>query len=527
MKRAVCCALVAVSSHLPAQAPADTALVRQLGTEVRQIIRARPGASNPSARDENGLMTDLLVRLQIQSRDLDDALESAASLNGTLRAFQWIATEHRQSGDHAALIRTIAASRDRDELASSIARLYVTSDSLDMASQVVAVLLPSYVKRQLEAEIAVARAGHGDWSALDATSLTLFTPADRVDLLTRLGELLRRSQSPRLDSIVRLTDGALAQITDPTERDMATILIDMRLRGRSPTGMMRMVTQNDGVMIVSSPEIDTATRGPARVQALRNRAVAEARRDASFAAALNTLTDPEVVADTASLVQALLDLATVVGFTPVKVDSTFYATLARAESLADRIDSASAEQSRVRLVGLLASRDPARARAVAARIKGRFARTRASAALTRQVMTTDVQRAINEAVLLRPSTVADTILREAVRVQIKAGAFADAAQTRQRIEGPELRRFAGVDIAIGERDAGRRDDAIRALEQVLAELDPWGDYLFTSRTVLPALIGLGRTNEVFAWARSNSDLRGAYARMAVMSALLTRPASSR
>src|SRR6185295_1002404 len=115
-------------------------------------------------------------------------------------------------------------------LASSVARAYVGFDSLDLASQVVGVLLPSYVRRQLEAEIAVARAGHGDWSAIEATPLTLFSPADRVDLLTRLGELLRRSQSPRLDSIARLANDALAQITDPTERDMSSALIDMRVR---------------------------------------------------------------------------------------------------------------------------------------------------------------------------------------------------------------------------------------------------------------------------------------------------------
>src|SRR6185295_3596863 len=100
MKRvAVCCALIAGASPLPAQAPADSALFRQLGSEVRQFIRTRPGASNPSAREENGAMTDLLVRLQIQSREVGTALETATLLNGTLRAFQWIADEYRKSGD--------------------------------------------------------------------------------------------------------------------------------------------------------------------------------------------------------------------------------------------------------------------------------------------------------------------------------------------------------------------------------------------------------------------------------------------
>ena len=524
---ALWCASVVVASPLPAQSPADSTLARQLAIEVRQIIRARPGASNPSARDENGLMTDLLVRLQIQSRDLADALETATSLNGTARAFQWIADEHRRSGDHDALIRTIGASRDREELASSIARTYVTSDSLDLAARLVDVLLPSYPKRKLEAEIAVARAGHGDWTAFDSTSLMLFSPADRVDLLTRLGELLRRTQSSRFDSIAQLARDALAQVTDPTERDVASMWIDTRIRNRFPVGMVRVMTLNDGATIVMSPEIDTATSGPARVQALRNRAVTEARRDGNLVESLKTLADPAVVADTLSLVQGLLDVAAVVGNRPAPVDSAFFATLARAESLADRTDSVTAEVSRVRIVGLLARRDPARARVVAGRIKGSFARTRASAALTRQVMTTDVKRAINEAVLLRPSPVADTILREAVGVQVKAGAFTDAAQTRQRIAGTELRRIAGADIAIAQREAGRRSDAIRGLEQAMNELDPWTDYMFASRTVLPALIGLGRTSEVLGWARSKSDLRGAYARMAIMSALLTSGLTSR
>jgi hypothetical protein len=256
------------------------------------------------------------------------------------------------------------------------------------------------------------------------------------------------------------------------------------------------------------------------MQALRNRAVTEARRDGNFTAALKTLTDPVIVADTVSLVLGLLDVATVIGNTAASVDTTFFATLSRAASLAERTDSASADQARVRIVALLAPRDIARARAEAVRIRGSYSRARASAALTRQLLKTDVRRAINEAVMLRPSPVADTILREAVAVQVKAGAFAEAMQTRQRIAGAELRRLAGADIAMAERDAGRRDDAIRELELLMRELDPWTDYQFATRTVLPALIGLGRTSEVLSWARSKSDLRGAYARMAVMSALL-------
>jgi hypothetical protein len=302
-KVAVCCALIAVASPLSAQTPADSALARQLGAEVRQFIQARPNASNPSTRDENGSMADLLVRLQIQSRDLGAALETA-TLSGTMRSFQWIADEHRKSGDREALIRTISASRDREELGAWAARIYVISDSLDGASRVVAVMPPTYMRRQLEAEIAVARVGHGDWSALQAMSLMQFAPVDRVDLLSRLGEVLRKSNSPRLDSIARLADEALAHIADATEREVSSTMIDMRIRGRTPTGMVRTVSMNDGATIVTSAEIDTATKGPARVQALRNQAITEARRDRNFTAALKTLADPVVVADTISLVRA-------------------------------------------------------------------------------------------------------------------------------------------------------------------------------------------------------------------------------
>jgi hypothetical protein len=447
-------------------------------------------------------------------------LETATSLNGTPRAFQWIADEHRKSGDRAALLSTITASPDREALASTIARLYVSQDSLDLASQVITVLLPSYVRRQLDAEIAVARAGHGDWGPIEAIPLAQFAPPDRVDLLTRLGDLLRRNKAPQLDSIVALASAALAEITDPTERETASLLIDMRLRDRMPRGFVQQVTMNDRVAIITSAEIDTATRGPAYVQRVRNRAVTETRRDGNLTVALKTLTDPAVVADTLSLVQALIDIAAVIGNTAPTVDSTFFATLARAESLAERTDSSSAETARVRIVQLLARRDAARARAVVARIKGHFARTRGTAWLIRQVMTTDVQRAISEAVMLRPNPVADTLLREAIVVQVKSGAFAEAMVTRQRIEGTELRRLAAADIALAQRAAGRREDAVRALEQLLGELDPWLDYVFASRIVVPALIELGRTGEVLTWARGRNDLRGAYARMAVMSALM-------
>ena len=515
-------ALAGTAAVAPAQSPSDTALVRALAVEVRDFIRTRPGASDPFYRDQNERMTDLLVRLQAQSRDVGGAFLTATTLNGSPRAFQWIADEQRRSGDRNGLGATIAASRDRETLGASVVRWYVSADSFDQAATIARSLPLSYSRRLLEAEIAMARAGRGDWSAADTLSLDAFAPVDRVDLLAQLGDRLRQSGSPKLDSIAKLAERTVAQISDPNERQNASMLMRLRIRNEQPAGFVRMVAAGDGVLLVSSAAIDTATRGPARVQALRNRAVTGLRRDGDLDAALRVLADPVVTADTSSLASALVDLAMIASSSSTPLAPSFYQTLDRAEQLAIRVDSSFADQTRIGIVTALARRDPARARVVAGRITGSFARSRARAAIIRQMMATDVSRAINEAVALRPAAVADTLVREAATLQIKAGAFADAAQTRQRIAGAELRRFVGADIAIAQLARGQQTEATRGLEAVLGELDAWGDYLFASRTVLPALIGLGRTPQILAWARAQKDFRGAYARMAVMSALMTK-----
>jgi hypothetical protein len=333
--------------------------------------------------------------------------------------------------------------------------------------------------------------------------------------------------SPQFDSVARLATDATAGIKDSLEREQALMMLNLRVRQQRPAGMVTMVTGPGGVIFTSS--MDTATAGPGRVQALHNRAMVEVRRDRNLSAALTTLADTQMVADNRSLSNALVDVAAVLAnltdAAPTRFDSTWLHTLTSAVSISDRVDSSFADQTRVKVAGLLAPRDIGLARQITNEIRSTTARTRAVASLIRQEMVSNRQLAINDANALRPAHVADTLLREVAATQLTSGLIHDASATMQLIANPEIRRMTAVDIALAQQKAGRREEAIRGLNDAMMELNPSVDFAYLSRTVLPSLIALGQTNQIVQWARSKDGVLGAYARMAVMAAILSCTAS--
>ena len=522
------CVLAALPGQSVAQgSPADTALVRRLAIEVQEFVRARPGVSRLDVRDENERITDLLVPLQVRARDVNGAFATATTLMGSVLSFQVIADYQRQIGDHAGLLATVAMSRDRAALTSFVVQGYIGLDSLNLAADHARRLPAGAVRRQLESNIAIARVGHGDWSGIDGLLADSVSPADQAELLTGLAEHLRMSGAPQFDSVARLAAEATARIKDSVEHEQALMMLNLRVRQLRAPGTVMMVNGPDGVIFTLS-SMDTATTGPGRIQALRNRAIAEARRDRNLVTALQTLADSQVVSDNRSLAGALVDIAAVVANLPVPppvdLDSTWLHTLTRAVSTGDRVDSSFADLTRVRVIGLLAPRDIALARQLTTEIRSEPARTRAQAIIIRRDMTGNIHLAIAEANALRPATVADTILREAVARQLSGGLFQDATATMGLIANPGIRRMTGVDVALAQQASGHRDEAIRGLNEALTALDPWRDYGYVSRTVLPSLLAMRQTTQVVQWARSKVGVQGAYARMAVMAAILSSPA---